>query len=98
MKKRTHAMPHAKLTEADVLKIRQLKGSPQKLVAAAFGIHITRVSQIMNDQAWRWLKNTARAVTLLIVVSATAHAEPSELLKMMNACNTSVGAFFSENM
>ena len=47
--------PSAKLTEADVLCIRELaqEGAPRKQIAAAFGVSVGMVEQITSRRAWK---------------------------------------------
>lgn len=99
MNKRTRTAPHAKLTADQVLEIRRLAGtSPQWVIAKAFGVTDALVSQIINGRAWRWLKDAARMSALLIVgVAAAAAADQSELYKMLNSCDVSVGTFLNAN-
>ena len=48
----------AKLTEADVLKIRSLRGKlPQSQIAQEFGVMQQLISRIQTGQRWAWLKS-----------------------------------------
>lgn len=48
--------PGARLTEADVRRIRALKGVARRAeIAQAFGIHPTTVGQIQRRKTWAWL-------------------------------------------
>lgn len=50
--------PVAKITEADVIKIRRLlaEGSLQRDVAKTFGLHDSAVSRISTRKQWGWVK------------------------------------------
>lgn len=56
--------PMAKLTEQDVLLIRQLdaKGSDRKEIAREFGISTGTVSDIRIGKSWAWLKTPKNAI------------------------------------
>lgn len=46
----------ARLSEADVLLIRESRGKqPLKMIAATFGVSIATVSEIQNRRSWSWL-------------------------------------------
>lgn len=53
------AIPWARLTEADVRRIRSLKGkvSQQKL-ASEYGVRQNQISRVMNGQRWRHIPST----------------------------------------
>jgi hypothetical protein len=82
MTTRTKAAPNAKLTPDQVLEIRRLKGeATYKVIAARFGIDASLVCQIMQRDIWRWLKEPAKALALLIVAAA-AGAQPMPTCEM----------------
>lgn len=52
---------HAKLTEAEVLEIRRLKGGmPQCRIAERFSVSEATISEIMNGKKWRWLREDSQ--------------------------------------
>ncbi len=50
--------PHAKLTEDDVVKIRQLsmQGLLNREIAAIFNVHLTRIDAIKRHKSWKHVK------------------------------------------
>lgn len=54
---RGHDKPNAKLTEADVLAIRQFSGRlPQRAIAARLGVCQQLISQVARGKKKAWVK------------------------------------------